>query len=190
MRILPPTALLLGVEVALFSRKAARDLTKRLSPNDIYTGAKLPSAVWSLEHVVPQSRIQSPGRKNDLHNLAGLHTRLNSRRGNKAFGEPAEFRQHHGCEISPLLLCPVVGRGEVARKCAYMASQYGGSVDLPRVISIDTMLEWNERFPPTDEEKRKNDIIYAVQGTYNQFVVDPSELNMVFDGTLAHRLVE
>lgn len=183
MRILPPTALLLGVEVAHVSRKVARDITKRLSPHDIYTGARLPSTVWSLEHVVPQSRILAPGQKNDLHNLAGLHTRLNSRRGNKAFGEPANFRQHQGCKISPLLFCPVVGRGEVARKCAYMASQYGVSVDLPRVISVDTMLEWNERYPPTDDEKRKNDLIYDVQGTYNQFVVDSSELGRVFDAT-------
>lgn len=80
-----------------------------------------------------------------------------------------------------------MGRGEVARKCAYMASQYGLSVDLPRVISVDTMLEWNERYPPTDDEKRKNDLIYDVQGTYNQFVVDSSELGRVFD---ARRVVE
>lgn len=124
---------------------------------------------------------EAPGQKHDLHNLAGLHTRLNSRLGNKSFGEPAKFRQHQGCKISPLLFCPVVGRGEVARKCAYMASQYGVSVDLPRVISVDTMLEWNERYPPTDDEKRKNDLVYDLQGTYNQFVVDSSELNRVFN---------
>lgn len=181
MRICPPTALLLGVEVAFVSRKVARNITKRLSPYDIYTGAKLSNNIWTLEHVVPQSRVQVPGRKNDLHNLAGLHTRLNSSRGNKAFGEPAKFREYQGCKISPLLFCPVVGRGEVARKCAYMASQYGDSIDLPRVISVDTMLEWNDRYPPSDNEKRNNDLVYEVQGTYNRFVVDSAELTSVFD---------
>lgn len=47
--------------------------------------------------------------------------------------------------------------------------------------NVPTWLEWNERYPPTDDEKRKNDLVYDVQGTYNQFVVDSSELNRVFD---------
>lgn len=177
MRLFPPTALLLGVELAFFSRKQARNITKQLCPRDIYTGGELSKNTWTLEHVVPQSRIVSPGRKHDLHNLGGLHTMINSRRGNKAFGDPIEFRDFKGCKISTYLFSPVVGKGEVARKCAYMFEQYGEFIDIPSVISEETMLEWNDMFPPSDDEKKKNELIYKVQGTFNKYIEDSSALH-------------
>ena len=159
-------------QLVFLSRKKARNITKLLSPTDIYTGKVLPEDVWTLEHVVPQSRITIPGRKNDLHNLGGLHTRINNTRGNKTFGDPDKFRDFKGCKISPTLFSPAVGKGEVARKCAYMFEQYGESIDAESVISQETLLKWNDMFPPTDDEKRKNELIYEAQGTFNKFVDD------------------
>ena len=43
---------------------------------------------------------------------------------------------------------------------------------MENVIDSNTMKEWNELFPPNDEEKRKNDIIYDIQGNFNRYVED------------------
>jgi endonuclease I len=169
MRVHP---LFIGAHFILLSRKKSREFIKRLYPTDIYTGRALRTGVWTLEHVVPQSRISSPGRKHDLHNLGGLHTRINSRRGNKAFGDPANFKDLYGCQVSPNLFSPARGKGEVARKCAYMLEQYGELIDMPSVMSQETMLKWNDMFPPCDDEKRRNELIHEVQGSFNKFVED------------------
>ena len=126
--------------------------------------------------MVPQSRITSPGQKNDLHNLGGLHTRINSSRGNKKFGDPSVYRDFMGCKVSPTLFCPMVGKGEVARKCAYMIEMYGHHIDSSMLIDWDTMVEWNDTYPPLDDERRKNSLIFELQGTYNRFVEDSSLL--------------
>lgn len=191
MRVLPPPkALILGAELVFFSRKQARVAIKHLCPGDIYTGKELSKTSWTLEHVVPQSMIHLPARKNDLHNLAGLHTMINSSRGNKAFGDPKRFREVHGCKISRSLFSPRTGKGEVARKCAYMFERYGASIISKSVISTDTMLEWNDRYAPSDDEKRKNELIYKLQGTFNKFVDDSSELEVFCNGKVNPRVQE
>lgn len=176
MRVCAFILLLAGADLVHFSKKQARDITKRLSPVDTYTGLTLPHPVWSLEHVVPQSRVSPPGRKNNLHNLAGTHTRVNSMRGNKAFGEPTTFNEFRDCKFSPNLFHPASGKGEVARTVAYMTDLYGSRVDTASVISWETILKWNDRHPPTDHERRKNELIFALQGNFNRFIEDPTGL--------------
>lgn len=177
MRIISPVLLTTTTEILFLSRKRARENIMRLCPRDIYTGMDLTRGVWTLEHVVPQSRIRGPGRKNDLHNLGGLHTRINSSRGNKKFGDPMNPRDFMGCKISPTLFSPMMGKGEVARKCAYMIESYGEYIDIPSVIDPTTMMEWNYMYPPRDDEKRRNDLVFDIQGTYNRFVDDSSVLH-------------
>lgn len=177
MKILSSDVLKTATSVFFLSSKQARMEIKKLHPKDIYTGLLLPKDVWTLEHVVPQSRVSHPGKKNDLHNLAGLHTRINSSRGNKKFGEPKSPRYFKGCKLSKNVFCPIVGKGEVARKCAYMIERYGLSIDIDNLIDNDTMMNWNCMYPPSDEEKRRNEIIYEIQGTYNRFVEDSSILH-------------
>ena len=174
MRVPAFALLLAGADFVNFSKKQARDITKRLSPADTYSGLTLPKPVWSLEHVIPQSRISPPGRKNDLHNLAGTHARVNSMRGNKAFGDPTAFTEFRGCKFSPSLFCPASGKGEVARIVAYMTDLYGDRVHTASVISRDTLLEWNDRYPPNDHEREKNTLVYDIQGTFNRFVENPA----------------
>lgn len=177
MRILTPAILKTTTGILFLSAKKAKMEIKKLYPRDIYTGLLLPKDVWTLEHVVPQSRVSHPGKKNDLHNLAGLHTRINSSRGNKKFGEPEKPRDFKGCKVSKTLFSPVVGKGEVARKCAYMIERYRESIDVDNLIDNDTMMDWNYMYPPEDDEKRRNEMIYEVQGTYNRFVEDSSILH-------------
>lgn len=177
MRILSPILLANSAGLLFLSRKKARFEIRGVCPRDLYTGLELSKDVWTLEHVVPQSRIHPPGKMNDLHNLGGLHTRINSSRGNKKFGDPVKSRDFMGCRVSPTLFSPRVGKGEVARKCAYMIETYGEHIDVPSVIDSDTMIEWNHMYPPEDDEKRKNDFVYELQGTFNRFVEDSSNLH-------------
>lgn len=180
MRVLSSAILKTTTGILFLSAKKAKMEIKKLYPRDIYTGLLLPKDVWTLEHVVPQSRVSHPGKKNDLHNLAGLHTRINNSRGNKKFGDPERLqpsRDFKGCKVSKTLFSPVVGKGEVARKCAYMIEEYGEGIDVYNLIDEDTMMEWNHIYPPGDDEKRRNDIIYEIQGTYNRFVEDSSILH-------------
>ena len=180
MKVLSPVAITATANLMLLSRRRARTEMIRICPRDIYTGLFLEGPAWSLEHVVPQSRMKGSKGKNDLHNLGGLHTRINSSRGNKKFGEPVRPRDIMGCKVSPLLFSPMIGKGEVARKCAYMIEIYGDSIDVVNVIDVETMIEWNHMFPPGDEEKRKNDVIFNIQGSYNRFIEDSSSLHETF----------
>ena len=176
MKILSPALFNGATNIVLYSRKEARRQIQIICPKDIYTGRVLDKGVWTLEHVVPQSRITHPGQKNDLHNLGGLHTRINSSRGNKKFGDPSVYRNFMGCKVSPTLFCPMVGKGEVSRKCAYMIEMYGNHIDSLMLIDRETMMEWNDMYPPLEDEKRKNSLIFELQGTYNRFIEDSSLL--------------
>lgn len=154
------------------SRKNARFIIKRICPRDLYTGQNLQSRYWTLEHIVPQSRISEEGKKNDLHNLSGVESVLNNLRGNKKFGDSmVEYKLYDECKISKDMFSPLIGKGEVARVCAYMIETYGSAIDHKNLIDEDTMFRWNT-CPPDDQEKRKNELIYNVQGGYNRFVDD------------------
>lgn len=53
---------------------------------------------------------------------------------------------------------------------------HSASIDISSVISQETMLKWNDMFPSSDHEKRRNELIYEVQGTLNGFVDDACAL--------------
>lgn len=163
--------------IVFFSKKNAREIIHTICQKDLYTGQNLHGRQWTLEHIVPQSRISSPGKKNDLHNLAGVESVLNSSRGNKKFGDSMiSYKLYDECKISKHLFSPYTGKGVAARTCAHMIEIYGGSIDQNEVIDYETILKWNYEHPPSDHEKRKNEIIYEIQGTYNRFIDDHKSL--------------
>lgn len=159
--------------VLFFSNKNTRIIIHSLCPRDLYTGNVLYSRQWTMEHIVPKSMISNKSKKNDLHNLSGVDYSLNNRRGNKKFGDGMiQYNIYDECKISIDLFSPVEGKGESARACAYMIESYGSLIDRDNVIDEDTMIRWNYENPPNDSEKRKNEIIYNIQGTYNRFTDD------------------
>ena len=158
--------------IFILSQKNARDYIMTICKNDLYTGHYLHNKVWSLEHIIPQSRFMDKRKRNDLFNLDAIDVRLNSSRGNKKFGNVIGKDNNYGCKASKKLFCPPMGKGEVSRVIAYMYEEHGHVIDMENVIDPNTMKEWNELFPPNDEEKRKNDIIYDIQGNFNRYVED------------------
>ena len=163
----------ISTPIVLLGRKNARIITKKINHSDLYTGKNLNDKIWTLEHVVPQSRVSNDGKKNDLHNLAGIESKLNSSRGNKKFGDCMyDYKLYEECKLSKKLFEPHFGKGDVARICAYMLETYGDSIDEDNLIDKETLLRWNYENPPCDKEKRKNELIYEVQGNYNRFIDD------------------
>lgn len=168
--------------IVFFSKKNAREIIHTICKTDLYTGKILHGRHWTLEHIVPQSLIYTGGKKNDLHNLAGVESVLNSSRGNKKFGDSMiSYKTYEECKISKNLFSPLIGKGDSARVCAYMIETYGGSIDKNNLIEDETILRWNYENPPSDYEKRKNELIYKLQGTYNRFVDNHQSLQEIIN---------
>jgi endonuclease I len=61
-------------------------------------------------------------------------------------------------------------KGRVARALVYAAVVYGVPLD---PVELATIVGWHRQFPPTHEERARNDRIERVQGNRNLFVDDP-----------------
>ena len=47
-----------------------------------------------------------------------------------------------------------------------------------------TLAYWNKIDQPSKEEKRRNDIIESIQGTRNDFIDNPSEIENIIKGNI------
>lgn len=113
------------------------------------------------------------GNKNDLHNLCGIESRLNKSRGNKKFGDNMyDYRLLYDCKISKDLFNPMLGKGNIARTCYYMMKTYGDYIDNDNLIDHETLMRWNYDNPPGYHEKKKNELIFKTQGSYNIYIDD------------------
>lgn len=94
---------------------------------------------------------------------------------------------------------PDRAKGQVARMLFYMAVRYepGDNTNeegMPDLILLDknqkvkepwigdlcTLVEWNNRFPPTEFEIRRNDRVMQLQGNRNPFIDYPGWVNLVW----------
>lgn len=103
--------LLLGAELVFFSRQQARNITKRLSPVDLYSlqepSSRREFGQWNTW--CPEAGSKARVEITTLNNRAGLHTHtgLNSSRGNNAFGEPKKaFRENWDVKYHPTCFAP------------------------------------------------------------------------------------
>ncbi len=90
-------------------------------------------------------------------------------------------------------------KGEVARTLFYMAVRYEGTdneLDLemidqvnnypnPKFGKLSTLLQWNNDFPPTDNERRRNERVYDAQRNRNPFIDHPEYADMIWAGGAA-----
>ena len=60
-------------------------------------------------------------------------------------------------------------RGIISRSIAYMKMTYPELV-LEKVIDLEILIKWNNQYPPTEIEKKQNEIINTIQGNYNPFI--------------------
>jgi hypothetical protein len=118
----------------------------------------------TAEHIFPQSFTKRYNKANkDMHNIVLTNYYTNNLRSNKKFAhETASQKFYVPCNYS---------RGIIARSLAYMKYTYP-LLNLSNVIEHDVLILWNELYPPTELELKKNNIIFKYQGNKNIFIED------------------
>ena len=127
----------------------------------------------SAEHIFPQSFTKYYKKANkDMHNIYLTNYYTNNLRSNKkfshSFDETFSQKFYIPCNCS---------RGTIARTLAYMKFSYP-LLNLSNVIDSNIILAWNELYPPTDLELKKNNIIFIYQGNKNIFIEDYKMLTL------------
>ena len=140
----------------------------------------------NVEHVFPQSLFkQDLPMRSDLHHLMATFEHPNGMRGNLPFGVvtgPTDYHNNAGAKRGNFHFEPPdFTKGRVARAMLYFYARYknepffavGGPAAACWNPQIQTLLDWNRRFPPTVEERTRNDQVEVYQRNRNPFVDDP-----------------
>ncbi len=147
----------------------------------------------TAEHIVPQSYIKSfDNAKFDMHNIYLTTSNINTHRSNyKYYDESKLFhaKDNNLLDYDPIInyknnklkmFIPIAtSRGIIARSIAYMKIIYT-ELSIENIIDLDTLIKWNNQYPPSQLEKEKNILIYQIQGNYNEFILNPDLINIFF----------
>ncbi len=132
----------------------------------------------------------------DAHHLRPCDQQLNSTRGSLSFGEVAQTESNivkqggatkyeNLCYKAGSFFYPGVGyRGATARILMYVQTRWGehskthlqfvdGSGKTNTIGDFKTLYKWHLEEPPTEEEKLRNEAVYAIQGNRNPFIDHP-----------------
>ncbi|MBI5209327.1 MAG: endonuclease [Elusimicrobia bacterium] len=140
----------------------------------------------NVEHTWPQSFFSKRlPMKSDLHHLLATFIHPNSVRGSLPFGEvrgAGEYHNNGGAKAGQgVFEPPDAAKGRVARAVLYFYTRYhdrnitnGGFGPDFWNRKLELILRWNRRFPPDQDEKRRNDLVERFQGNRNPYVDDPA----------------
>ena len=155
------------------------------------------------EHVWAKSHGNFSGIRpmdSDAHNLRPADASVNEARGNKDFDnvQPSGILYYEttDCWFTDYAWEPGPAvKGQVARILFYMATRYmgDGEINLELVDKIDTyplpehgklstLIQWNNQYPPSDFERRRNERIFEIQQNRNPFVDNPEFANLIWNG--------
>lgn len=146
------------------------------APNKIPGGTTV-----NTEHTWPQSRFTNRHnremQKSDMHHLFPTDNEMNSIRGNNPFGEVVQDRKTLRCKSSrfgrasrgnaDVFEPPQNHRGNVARALFYFSIRYEMEIDAHQEA---TLRKWSKEDPIDEEEVKRNEYIYKMQGSRNPFI--------------------
>lgn len=161
------------------------------------------------EHVWPKNgkdgkAFDGDAEKNigsDAHHLRPAEQSLNASRGDKQFGEVSQIaanivKQNSStsydnlCYASGDFFYPGEGyRGATARILMYVETRWGDKYNLKFVLGggdnktigdIETLMKWHYLEPPTEEEIRRNDAVFKIQGNRNPFIDHPEYATQIY----------
>lgn len=140
---------------------------------------------WNKEHVWPNSRgAGKSGPGSDPHMLRPTVKEENTDRGNNFYGIGSK-------QFDP---ASVVGyepsRGEAARIIFYVATRYHNKLSLSNNPNDSTsentmgtlryLVQWNNRYPVTDAEIRRNEYLDSAGFGRNPFIDNPDFANYIY----------
>lgn len=151
---------------------------------------------------------EKSGPGSDAHHLRPTEQSLNSTRSSKNFDEVAQTSANvvkengstsygnsaYGadalCYSSGSFFYPAKGyRGATARILFYVQTRWGDQYNLEFVDSagncktlgkISTLLKWHLEEPPTEEEIRRNEVVFGLQGNRNPFIDHPEYAAQIY----------
>ena len=157
------------------------------------------------EHVWPKDGGKAFSEESecgsDAHHLRPTEAQLNSTRGSLSFDEvsptTANIVKQNGstsyanlCYKSGGFFYPGKGyRGATARILMYVQTRWGDRFNLRFVDSagncktigkISTLMKWHLTEPVTDEEIRRNEAVYKLQGNRNPFIDHPELASKIY----------
>jgi endonuclease I len=175
---------------------------------DVYVGraaarvnsrATAAAANLNTEHAWPQSRgaDQDPAMS-DLHHLFTSDETANTRRSNNPFGTVSGtvvWSGGTGTDVSrlgynglgELVFEPRPSRrGDIARALLYFYVRYRATPTASFTLANfnreeATLLRWAQEDPPSDFERRRNDLVHRAQGNRNPFVDWPEFVTAIGD---------
>jgi endonuclease I len=118
-------------------------------------------------------------READLHNLYPSETKVNARRGHLPFGEVVQNLYQKatpskiGLDAQGREVVDVRPeyRGDVARTILYMSVRW--QMPLPKNQSLSLLQAWSKLDPPSDLERKRDQLIFGIQGNSNPLVSCP-----------------
>ena len=146
----------------------------------------------SMEHIIPQSFMVDKKNRNEMHNIILIPTKLNNARANFKFVDqipenvPTTFLNEYGektkkrtttssvkCKELKLFSPAEEYRGMIARAVLFFVFYHVNEsqpIIFNKVIDKETVLQWNQNYPPTPFEYYKNKCIQRLQGNDNIFI--------------------
>ena len=147
--------------------------------------------ILTAEHMVPQSRLKLiPNAKFDMHNIFLTTACLNNYRSNYKYIDEQKYlickddKKYLNLSNELLFYDPyknyknnklkifipyLESRGIISRSIAYMKITYPELI-IEKIIDLEILIKWNNQYPPTEIEKKQNEIINSIQGNYNPFI--------------------
>lgn len=178
--------------------------TQRSQSNDTYgTGGDYINRehIWAKSH---GNFVDIRPMDSDVHNLHPADASVNTIRSNRDFDKVApngtQIGEAPGTWYNTSAWEPSdAAKGQVARAILYMDVRYEGTdgeMDLTAVDGVgtypqakhgnlQTLLEWNKQFPPTQFERTRNERIFRMQQNRNPFVDHPEYADLIWsDGQI------
>ncbi len=133
---------------------------------------------WNREHTWPNSKGLNGSDEDDIMMLRPTSVKENSSRGNKAYGESADY-------FNPDCNSPAASvKGDCARIVLYIYTRWGNTGAMwgksGVIENLDVLLKWMAEDPVDTWEMGRNDAVQSITGTRNVFVDYPEYAFLLF----------
>lgn len=183
--------------ICIYTRRSQPNTSWGTGPNDFNR-----EHVWAKSHGTFADVRPMDG---DAFNLHPSDASVNITRSNYDFDEcsgvpgASYIAEANSYYTSTQFEPQDAAKGEVARTLFYMAVRYegtGNEIDLEMINQVNnypnpvfgrlsTLLQWNNDFPPTPNERRRNERVFEAQRNRNPFIDNPDLANMIWGNVTA-----